>query len=366
MPSIDLKHLPHLKALKRKSGAIAYYVQRTARGKAIRLLEDPEQTPKLFHASYNKAIQDLAYDTFIIDGRNKINTHTINALVKVFKDDGGLDGLKPNTVQHYNYAFDKICNRFGLVKFSQLTSAIITRFMDELPPYAGNKVLQAFKRLTKWATKRGYVNLDPARDIQGRPRSKTGFPVWEERHIEQYCNVHPIGTHARLCMDLLQYTGLRIGDMIEIGPQHIKDGFIVKKCNKTGQEITIPFNKALKESIDASQTGSQTFLRMRRFDQPYKDSRAFGEVFRAFCKQAGLNDAALIKGLSGHGLRKTVATRALLNGATTTETAAFLGWTSTAMPDHYARAINRQQIGMTRGHMMFPKQHQSTNQTKAD
>lgn len=39
--------------------------------------------------------------------------------------------------------------------------------------------------------------------------------------VEAFEARHPIGTMARLAMDLFLYTGLRRSDVVRVGPQHI-------------------------------------------------------------------------------------------------------------------------------------------------
>ena len=73
---------------------------------------------------------------------------------------------------------------------------------------------------------------------------------------------------------------------------------------------------------------------------------SFGNEFREACRDAG------VKG-SAHGVRKIAAATAAMNGATTEQLKALLGWTSDAMPALYTKSANRNRMGREAEHL-FP------------
>jgi integrase len=54
-----------------------------------------------------------------------------------------------------------------------------------------------------------------------------GFHSWTVSEIEQFERHHPIGSRARLAFALLLYTGQRRGDVIRMGPQHVRGGAVL-------------------------------------------------------------------------------------------------------------------------------------------
>src|SRR4029077_8321935 len=68
---------------------------------------------------------------------------------------------------------------------------------------------------------------------------------------------HPIGSKARLAVDLLLYTGVRRSDAVRLGPQMERDGKLVFSENKGRSRIVktheLPILPPLRRSIDATQ-----------------------------------------------------------------------------------------------------------------
>ena len=160
---------------------------------------------------------------------------------------------------------------------------------------------------------RGRAHLqNPARDVPLTKTGSTGFHTWDVGEVEKFEQRHPIGTKARLALALLMWTGARRSDVVLLGKQHVRDGWLKftqqKNRNRTPVTIEIPILAELQRIIDASPTGDLTFLVSER-GRPFAVS-AFGNWFRTRCDEAGLPQC------SAHGLRKAGATVAAENGAT--------------------------------------------------
>src|SRR5262249_10164463 len=134
-----------------------------------------------------------------------------------------------------------------------------------------------------------------------------GFHTWTEEELDRYEARWPIGTRQRLAYDLLLYTGLRRGDAACVGRQHVRDGIITIRTEKTGEVVSIPILPPLAASIAAAETGDLTFLVTEAGHPWVKES--FGNWFRESCREAGCPGSA-------HGLRKAGARRAAERGAT--------------------------------------------------
>ena len=60
-------------------------------------------------------------------------------------------------------------------------------------------------------------------------KNKTGgHPAWGEAHIEKFIARHPLGTKAYLALRLLLDTGVRRGDVVRLGRQHIRHDLLIK------------------------------------------------------------------------------------------------------------------------------------------
>jgi integrase len=101
------------------------------------------------------------------------------------------------------------------------------------------------------------------------------------------------------------YTGLRRGDAALVGKQHVRNGVITLRTEKTGQEVYIPLLDVLRRTLDAGPSGDLSF-NATKAGRPFA-KESLGNAFKDACKAAGIPDK------SAHGLRKAAATRAAEN-----------------------------------------------------
>ena len=100
-----------------------------------------------------------------------------------------------------------------------------------------------------------FIERDPTEGVHIPLPRTDGFHSWTEDEIAQFEARWPIGTRERLALTILLYTGLRRGDAVRLGRQHIKDGIITLRAGKTGTQIIIPVLPELAAVINSSRTG---------------------------------------------------------------------------------------------------------------
>ena len=72
------------------------------------------------------------------------------------------------------------------------------------------------------------------RDIKaGRHVKGGGYYTWTIADVEQYLEHHKKGSKARLALALLLFTGTRRQDMVTLGKQHVRGGWIRYVPKKT-------------------------------------------------------------------------------------------------------------------------------------
>src|SRR5262249_2649491 len=106
----------------------------------------------------------------------------------------------------------------------------------------------------------------------------------------------------RLALALLLYTAQRRSDVVRMGRQHIKDGLLHVKQQKTGVTLLIPLHPHLQAVLDATPSEHLTFL-VTETGKPYGGNH-FSESFREWCDAAGLPTRC-----KPHGLRKAMCRR---------------------------------------------------------
>jgi integrase len=148
----------------------------------------------------------------------------------------------------------------------------------------------------------GFRRDNPAVGIARIKTRSNGFHSWTEDEIAIFEARHPVGTKARLALALGLYTAQRRSDVIRMGRQHIADGMLSLRQQKTRTTLTIPVHPELTAIMAASSTGNLTFL-VTEYGRPFT-AAGFGGWFRKRCDEAGLP-----KECAFHGLRKAACTR---------------------------------------------------------
>jgi integrase len=181
------------------------------------------------------------------------------------------------------------------------------------------------------AVETGLRSDDPTRDIRLLKVKSEGLHRWTESEIEQFERTHPIGSRERLAFALLLYSGQRRSDVVRMGRQHVQDGMLRVRQDKTGTELVIPVSAELAEAIAAAAGGNLTFL-TTHLGRPFS-SQGFSYWFGRACDAAGLPPHC-----TAHGLRKSAARRLAEAGCTEHEIAAITGHASLHEVQRYTRA----------------------------
>ena len=82
----------------------------------------------------------------------------------------------------------------------------------------------------------------------------------------------------------LLYTGLRRGDAVQLGRQHVRDGVATIRTEKTGVTVSIPILPALAVTLAAGPCGELAFI-CGDFREPLT-KESFGNAFREACRAA--------------------------------------------------------------------------------
>jgi len=165
---------------------------------------------------------------------------------------------------------------------------------------------------------RRYLRTDPTANIKQRAIKGDGFYTWSEEEIAQFESHHPVGTKPRLALALLLYTAQRRSDVAKMGRQHIRDGVLTVKQQKTGKPLAIPVHPHLQAVLDATPSEHLTFL-VTATGKPY-GGNAFSAQFRNWCDAAGLPKCCKV-----HGLRKAACRRLAEAGCSANEIMAISG-----------------------------------------
>jgi integrase len=234
--------------------------------------------------------------------------------------------------------------KFGDFPLSRMTAKAVRVLRNRKSgfPEAANVRIKAIRRVFVWAMENEIANItsNPARDVAYMRNASQGYHTWTVAEVEQYEATHAIGTKARLALALLLYTGTRRSDVVRLGRQHVRAGWITftaqKNINRKPVTIEVPMLPVLQSIIEASPTGDLTYL-VTDYGQPFTPA-GFGGWFREQCDKAGL------KHCSAHGLRKAGASIAAENGASPHQLMAIFGWLTLKEAERYTQAARRRRM----------------------
>lgn len=238
--------------------------------------------------------------------------------------------------------------KMGLCPLSSLTAQGVKRLRD-IKMKAGLKGAANNRRkylssMFGWAVEHNppLMKTNPARDVRRIKYETEGFHTWTPGEFAQFEARHPLGTKAHLALALLLYTGTRRGDMVTLGRQHVRDGwlrFVPSKGRKQTKTVVLsekPWLSALDWIVKASPCGDLTFL-VTEYGKPFTGA-GFGNWFRDRCNEAGLPQC------TAHGLRKMGATRAAENGATEHQLMAIFDWKTPGQARVYTEKARRKKL----------------------
>ena len=272
-------------------------------------------------------------------GASKTKPGTVSAAIVGYYYDQSFLALAPSTQRPLRGILERFRAEHGDKRIALLQRQHIIALLRSKKRFAARHWLMAIRALMKYAVEIGLREDNPAAGVK-LPNLKTdGYHSWTEAEIAQFQAYHRLGTRARFALTLLLYTGQRRGDVIRMGRQHIRDGIMHVRQQKTGIELAIPIHGTLASTIAEAPADHLTFLTTRN-GKPFSPA-GFGNYFRDCCNEAGLSHC------SAHGLRKAAARRLAEAGCTMHEIAAITGHASLSEVQRYTKAADQKRLALS-------------------
>jgi integrase len=332
---------PHLHRETTRHGKAVWYV-RVDKGPPIRLRA--QYGTSEFEAEYQAAVTGAPRST----SKGAPAAGTLTWLVDRYRETGAWTVLSAATRRQRENILLHVLKTAGDKPFARIGAATISAGCERRAqtPAQARHFLDAMRGLFRWALKAGLAKADPTASVENpQIRKGDGFIPWTEEHVDAYERRWPIGTRQRVWLDVLLYTGLRRGDVVRFGRQHVRDGVGTIKTEKSGFTVTVtlPILPVLADTLAAGPCGDLTYIVGEGGKPLTKES--FGNLFRAACKAAGVPGSA-------HGVRKIAATRAANAGTTVAQLEAIFGWSGGRMASLYTRSADRKRLSVEAMHKL--------------
>jgi integrase len=306
--------LEHVNAIRDRYGKVRYYLRR--RGfKNVRLPGLPGSAE--FMEAYSAA---LVSDAARLVAARRSKPGSVAAAVAGYLASAHFAGLAEGTRRERRHILEAFRAAHGDKGIASLQRAHVERMVEAkaATPGAALNFLATLRGLMRFATTVGLRADDPTVGVRCPPRRSAGIYPWTEDDIARFEAAHPVGSRERLALALLLHTAQRRSDVIRMGRQHVRNGLVEVRQQKTGTALAIPVHPALQTVLDGTPLDQMTFL-VTRSGKPFSPL-GFTSWFKRACHNAGLPKAA-----SAHGLRKAAARRLAEAGCTTPEIAAITG-----------------------------------------
>lgn len=336
-----LKKPPYVKGYVDRHGKARFYLRRPGL-KEVALPGLP-YSPE-FMTAYELAMSGEAIPPVEI-GARRTQPGTLNALLATFYASPKYTSLEPITRSTYRGILEGWRLKDGDKRIAMLQRQHIEKRMADKAetPSAQRNYLRMVRMVLAFAVEQNMRPDNPALAIKMPSVKSAGFHTWTEDQIAQYQARHPIGSKARLAMELMLCTSGRRGDAVSLGPQHIRNGELTytqhKNRNNNPVRLVVPVHPDLQRAIEAAPSQHLTFL-ITEYGQPFTD-KGFGGWFRKRCDEAGLS------GCSAHGLRLACCRRLAEAGCSEKVIAALTGHRDMRMVARYTRAADQARMART-------------------
>jgi integrase len=303
-----------------------------------------------FMSVYHQALVDAAAQPVEIGAARTGQGSVSGAIVSYYRD-VRFRAMATGTQKMRRAILEQLRNSYGDRQIGGLQRVHIVNLLGSKKPFAARNWLKTLRGLMQYLIASGQRQDDPTAGIK-LPKARAGeIHSWTEAEITQFEAHHAIGTPARLAFTLALYTAQRRGDIVGMGRQHIANGVLALRQQKTGRVLEIPLHPRLVEILAATPGDHLTFL-VTAAGKPFS-AAGLGNQFRDWCNAAGLPQHCSI-----HGLRKAACRRLAEAGCSEHEIAAISGHLSLSEVQRYTRAAS--QAKMARAAMAtvtraFPK-----------
>ena len=206
-------------------------------GPRIKLPNDP-QSPE-FWAEYRKHV-----------GGDATSGKTFGDLVNAYRVSREFTSRAEATRRDYQRYLNIINTAWGDLLVASCRPKHVIQLRDKYAsaPVAANMLLAILRLVIAWGIPREYSDSNPCLHVpklETNPDGARPWPAWAYKLIEE-CGREDI----RRAVLLARYTGQRHADVLRMTPEHVEDGGIHVRQQKTGKELWVPLHSDLRVELE--------------------------------------------------------------------------------------------------------------------
>lgn len=332
MARIKLKYVNGFRNRRRGSQRVRYYFRRRGT-KAIPLPGLPGSEE--FLAAYAAALASMPDQKI---GADRTLPGTINALVVAYYKSNEWHAFATETRKTRRRIIERFRIQHGDKRVALLQREHILKMLASIEkPTAKRHWLKAIRGLMRVAVSTMRRD-DPTGGIPGikLPKSK-GHHTWTDDEIAQYRAYWPLGTQQRLVMEFALETASRRGEVIRLGPQHVKNGRIRIERTHGSKHVDILMSAQLQAACNAMPKAHLTYI-VGAYGKP-RSKYGLGNDFAKWATEAGLPAYCRLHGLKKGGMRRLAEA-----GGTAHELMAISGHKTLTEVQRYTEDANQKRL----------------------
>src|SRR6516165_2998722 len=340
-------HLKYVHAWIDHAGRRRYRFRRHGH-QGVELPVDGDPNSPEFLAVYFAALRGEKTNAALAAVAAKAGSGTVSTAVEEFLASTTFNSVADGTKSQRRPILKRLLKPgIGNLPLARMDDTYLQRWLEQAPTMsAKNNRLMALKAFFKWAHETAHlIEVNPVADIRVKVVETSGHPTWTTEQIEQFRAHHAIGTRARLALELMIHLAARRGDSIALGPQHVKNGWLIYTQEKNRRRkptlVQTPLPEAVRAAIAAcpAPETSLTFL-VNEWGRPYS-KQSFNTAFREWCDEAGLPQSC-----KPHGLRKAACRIMAESDCTVHEIKSISGHRTLREVERYTAAVDNKRLAI--------------------
>ena len=355
MATIRLRYVNSFANRDRKNPRVRYYFRRRGE-KAILLPGQPGSEE--FMAAYAVALAAMPDQPEI--GASRTLPGSINALVvDYYRSAEWQHGLAELTRKNRRRIIERFRDKHGDKRVALLRREHVEKMLAEIATSSAKRDwLKAIRGLLRFAIPT-MLKVDPTAGIANIKSIKSkGHHSWTDDEIEQYRSHWALGTQQRLVMEFALETASRRGEVVKLGPQHVKNGRIRIERTHGSEDVDIPISPELQAACDAMPKAHMTYI-VTAYGRP-RSKYGLGNDFAEWATQAGLPARCRLHGLKKGGMRRLAEA-----GNTAHELMAISGHKTLSEVQRYTSAADKRRLAES-GMAKMPRTKSDDSYTNND
>jgi hypothetical protein len=249
-----------------------------------------------FMAIYEAAMAEQPASPII--GASRTVPGTVNAAMVSYYGSTAFAALAKSTRGSRRAILECFRNDHGDKRAALMHTQALQNILNSKTAIVQRNWRKALRGLIDHCLSLGMIKADPLAAVKlAKVGKSAGFHTWTEDEITQFKERHASGTKARLAMEMLLQTGHARADVVRMGRQHVRNGTLSMRRQKTAVQFDIPVLPDLIAELALHPKTDQLAFLATENGKPFS-AAGFGNKFREWCDQANLHHCA------AHGLRK--------------------------------------------------------------